>query len=83
MSKCLAIHARKPTLNNNFAEGHMHNGGDRMELYLNDKELCVSKPRYGEDGVIAGMSFCDKVVPVKKGDWITMSSVYDLTKHPL
>jgi hypothetical protein len=54
-----------------------------MELYLNDKELCVSKPRYGEDGVIAGMSFCDKVIPVKKGDWITMSSVYDLTKHPL
>jgi hypothetical protein len=61
----------------------MHNGGDRMELFVNDKEVCVSRARYTADGVISGMSFCDTEIPVKKGDYLSMKSVYDLTKHPL
>jgi hypothetical protein len=60
----------------------MHNGGDRMILYINGKEVCTSKSRYGPRG-ISGMSTCDKTIPVKKGDWLEMLSVYDLSKHPL
>ncbi|KAF2430764.1 hypothetical protein EJ08DRAFT_696976 [Tothia fuscella] len=63
-------------------KGHMHNGGDRMELSVNGKEACISKARY-KDGVIAGMSFCDTAIPVKKGDYVTIRSVYDLVKYPL
>ena len=58
-------------------EGHMHNGADQIELYVDDKDICVSKARYNTDGIIMGMSFCDTVIPVKRGDYITMPSVYD------
>jgi hypothetical protein len=27
-------------------EGHMHNGGDSVELILNDKTVCLSKAEY-------------------------------------
>jgi hypothetical protein len=62
--------------------GHLHNGGDRMVMYLNDKEICVSKPTY-EGETIAGMNDCTKPIKVKKGDAITMKSVYDIKKHPM
>jgi hypothetical protein len=61
----------------------MHNGGDRMELAVNGKDVCISKARYNSNGVISGMSFCDTAIPVKKGDYVTMRSVYDLVKYPL
>jgi hypothetical protein len=62
--------------------GHLHNGGERMVMYLNDKEICVSKPTY-EGETIAGMNDCTKPIKVKKGDALTMKSVYDITKHPM
>jgi hypothetical protein len=53
-----------------------------MTLGLNGKEICVSKPRY-ENEQIVGMSGCNLAVPVKRGDYVTMSSTYDLKSHTL
>ncbi|KAF2437194.1 hypothetical protein EJ08DRAFT_691495 [Tothia fuscella] len=70
------------------AKGHMHDGGDRMVLYVNEKEVCTSKPIYSPNGignetVLTGMTQCNNVFQVKKGDYLKMKSVYDLSKHPL
>ncbi|KAF2674468.1 hypothetical protein BT63DRAFT_474211 [Microthyrium microscopicum] len=68
------------------AKGHMHIGGERMILLINDKEVCVSAPIYTKANgfeSIAGMPSCPEAIPVKKGDTLTMKSVYDLAKHPL
>jgi hypothetical protein len=36
-------------------EGHMHNGGDSVELILNDKTVCLSKAEYAmADGKTQG-----------------------------
>jgi hypothetical protein len=80
MSKCFRM---MPSIRlTGFEEGHMHNGGDRMELAVNGKDVCISKARYNM-GIISGMSFCDTAIPVKRGDYVTMRSVYDLVKYPL
>jgi hypothetical protein len=53
-----------------------------MVMYLNDKEICASKPTY-EAELITDMEVCDKPIKVKKGDAITLKSIYDITKHPM
>lgn len=53
-----------------------------MTLNVNGKEVCQSAPIY-EQGRISGMEFCELKVPLKVGDTVSMSSVYDLSKHPL
>jgi hypothetical protein len=69
-------------------------GGEALNLYLNDKLVCESKPTYGgpqgtfhRNGTtwetISAMSLCDLAIPVKKGDYISLESVYDLVRHPL
>jgi len=70
------------------AMGHMHDGGTAMILSINDKEVCRSNAVYGKGGDIAGekilyMTFCGKNIPIKKGDVVTMDSIYDLKAHPL
>lgn len=60
----------------------MHDGGDGMILAVNDKPVCESLPQY-KDGKLWSMTACGKPVDVKKGDWITLTSIYDVTKHPL
>jgi len=65
-----------------FAKGHLHNGGDSMMLYVNDKLVCTSVPEYKDD-VIVSMTTCEKPIPLKKGDYVSMASVYDVVKHPL
>jgi hypothetical protein len=62
--------------------GHMHDGGDKMILSVNNNTVCESLPEYKGDE-LWGMSACGGPVDVKKGDWITLTSVYDVTKHPL
>src|ERR1700722_13913971 len=62
--------------------GHLHNGGEQMVMYLNNKEICMSKPTY-EKETITGMNDCTQPIKVKKGDELTMKSVYDITKHPM
>jgi hypothetical protein len=63
-------------------KGHLHNGGDEMVLSVNDKEVCHSKAKYDERGNIVDMGSCNLVLPVKRGDWMSMESVYDLAAHP-
>jgi hypothetical protein len=66
-----------------WARGHMHSGGDRMVLYVNGKENCVSRPTYDSDGVITAMSLCRTPISLKRGSTLKLRSVYDLTKHKL
>lgn len=65
------------------AEGHLHNGGEKMVLYLNDQEICTSLPTYDKNNGIVKMSTCDSPIKIKKGDTISMKSVYDVVKHPM
>lgn len=60
----------------------MHDGGDLMSLAVNDKVVCESVPEY-KNGQLWTMSACGKPVEIKKGDYITLSSIYDVTKHPM
>lgn len=54
-----------------------------MVLAINDKEVCVSRAEYGEtSSVISGMSQCLDPIQVSEGDYLTMTSIYDLKAHP-
>jgi hypothetical protein len=68
---------------NTLLGGHLHSGGDKMVMYLNDKEICTSAPTYDDKEVITSMASCDKPIKVQKGDSISIKSVYDITKHPM
>lgn len=72
----------------------IQDGGEYMELYLNDKLVCSSNATYGggsgtmkADGkewtTISKMSECEDTIKVKKGDKINMKSRYNTLKHPL
>jgi len=104
------------------ARGHLHDGGVKMEMYLNNKLLCTSNAVYGARGdseghghpamsseissspkggpppsqasppkgssdasikTISSMTTCWGPFPVKKGDTLTLSAIYDLSKYPL
>ncbi|QDS74106.1 hypothetical protein FKW77_009732 [Venturia effusa] len=71
------------------ARGHLHDGGDEMNLYINGKQACTSKATYGdgiggsETKMITSMSMCTDPIPIKKGDTLSMGVVYDLKKYPL
>jgi hypothetical protein len=72
------------------AKGHLHDGGVAMHLYINDQYKCSSKATYGGSiagaatETINGMNDCnDTPIALKKGDFFTMVSEYDLVKHPL
>ena len=54
-----------------------------MTMTLNGKEICTSNAEYNKENGISGMSPCDQPIKVKKGDLISMKSVYDITKHPM
>ena len=72
--------------------GHLHDGGDSIVLYLNNKPICTSKATYGGVATavatgskwetISKMSDCTTPIPVKRGDYVKMMSVYDTAKHP-
>jgi stress up-regulated protein Nod 19 len=64
-------------------KGHLHNGGISMTMLLNGKEICTSNAEYDKENGISGMSPCDQPIKVKKGDLISMKSIYDITKHPM
>jgi hypothetical protein len=73
----------------------MHDGGEKIILYLNDKPVCTSVATYGGvafakaniDGknweTISNMNDCTTPMSVKRGDSLRMESIYDTTKHPL
>ena len=69
--------------------GHLHDGGDHLQLVLNGKIICDSHAEYGGAAqtngawqTIGGMTSCPKNVEVKKGDTLTIESFYDLERHP-
>jgi hypothetical protein len=74
----------------------MHDGGERIRLYINGKEICDSVAFYGgndqatlvgPDGkkweTLSGMSECARVMKVKEGDLLRMDAYYDTDAHPL
>lgn len=60
----------------------MHTGGDKMVLYLNGEEICTSNAKY-EKGLIQATTPCDRQIKVKRGDFMSMKSVYDVKKYPM
>jgi hypothetical protein len=66
-----------------WARGHLHAGGEKMILAINGKTVCTSLPTYNNKGVITTMSLCPEPIPIKKGQSMTVSSTYDLSKHKL
>jgi len=66
-----------------WARGHLHSGGVKMELNVNGKTVCTSRPTYNSKGVITNMSLCPDIIPITRGSYVTISSEYDLSKHPL
>ena len=58
-----------------------------MSLQINGKDVCVSKAEYtkidANYDTIFKMSECPENIPIKKGDILTLKSVYDLKRHPL
>lgn len=69
-------------------DAHMHDGGTAMVMLINDKEVCESKAVYGKGGsnneeTIVRMIECAPGLKVKKGDTLTLKTIYDLKTHPL
>jgi len=68
-----------------LAKGHLHAGGDRVEIYINEKLACESKAIYDSSkggGAISEMTICP-IMPVRGGDSMKFVAVYDASKHPL
>jgi hypothetical protein len=74
----------------------MHDGGDKVLLKLNNKEICTSKAIYEAKSVttgsahgghmgdsMSGMSSCENVMEVKKGDQLMVTSTFDTLAHPM
>lgn len=66
-----------------WARGHLHAGGVKMEMSVNNKIVCTSLPTYDAQGVITQMSLCPQTISLKKGDTMTVDSYYDTNKHAL
>jgi hypothetical protein len=66
-----------------------------MDLFINGKYSCSSNAIYGgETGTattqsgkvwetISGMTLCPGPIKIKDGDYMSLTSRYDLTLHPL
>jgi len=68
-----------------LAKGHLHAGGDKMQMFINNKLVCESKAIYGGvkgDAAINEMTICPEIT-VKTGDVMTFTAIYDVSKHPL
>jgi hypothetical protein len=71
----------------------MHDGGERVEILVNAKQICDSKAIYGgsatttavdgqEWATISKMESCTDPVKVEAGDSLQIISHFDLDKHP-
>jgi hypothetical protein len=76
-------------------EGHVHDGGERIDFRVNNRTVCSSRAVYGgegsqallEDGstweTIGRMTPCGgPPLRVEKGDEVSVEAVYDLAAHP-
>jgi len=66
-----------------WARGNLHSGGTSMQMKINNKVVCTSKPTYDSNGVITLMSLCPTPINLKTGDKIVITSFYDTRAHPL
>jgi hypothetical protein len=74
--------------------GHLHDGGNDIQLTINGKEICDSKAIYGGKGfegksadgkawnTINHMDLCPTTIPLKRGDELVIQANYDTEKHP-
>ncbi|KAF2664895.1 hypothetical protein BT63DRAFT_459512 [Microthyrium microscopicum] len=69
--------------------GHLHDGGVSIPVMINNKTVCESKASYMDKSDAKGtwaalnkMSTCDELIPVKKGDVLSLAANYDLDAHP-
>ena len=74
--------------------GHMHDGGDALKLFINDKEVCESKATYGgsestlsgPDGkkweTISAMTECNNPIKIRAGDNLRIVADFDTKLHP-
>jgi hypothetical protein len=68
----------------------LHDGGVSVPLMINNQTVCESKATYGGKGkeaeggwaTLSEMTECGDMIPVKKGDILTISANYDLEAHP-
>jgi hypothetical protein len=69
------------------AKGHLHAGGEAVDVFVNNKKVCESAAVYGGQkgpNAIDSMSLCTKTgIPVQKGDTMYFTVRYDATKHPV
>ncbi len=76
-------------------EGHVHDGGERIDLRVNGRTACSSRAVYGGEGsqarlsdgstweTIGRMTPCEgPPLRVEKGDEVSVEAVYDLAAHP-
>lgn len=59
-----------------------------MVLQVNGQDVCVSNAIYGKGGAnnyetITTMSACPEGIVLKRGDYMSLKSIYDLKTHPL
>jgi len=68
-----------------LTKGHLHAGGDNMQVFVNDKVVCETKAVYDKGkggGAISEMTPCP-IIPVKAGDSMYFVATYDSSKHPV
>jgi hypothetical protein len=75
--------------------GHIHDGGVNIFLELNGKTVCDSRAIYGGEGnsamapdgrkweTIRAMTECNEPIPVKAGDNVSTTAMYDTSAHAL
>jgi hypothetical protein len=70
----------------------MHDGGESITVYLNEKPVCVTKAIYGTKmktgsgkdwTTISEVTDCLEPIPVKKGDNLVLETKFDELAHPL
>jgi len=76
-----------------YRRGHMHDGGERVEILVNGKQICDSRATYGGAGAssmvdgkewttISNMASCTDPVKVETGDSLQIIAHFDLDAHP-
>jgi hypothetical protein len=68
-----------------WARDNLHQGGESVDIKVNNKVVCLPEAKYSEkpDRDIETMTLCPTPIQLHKGDNVTITSVYDLPKHPL
>jgi hypothetical protein len=77
-----------------FNSQSSHDGGIDAKLFLNGNLVCTATAIYGGSGggidvsgekweTITSYKDCTEPIHIKKGDKLSMTSAYDLTKHRL